>query len=64
MTDETKKAPDRPAIERALREAGLSARQAKRLLSGGWSLVAGEEEQLLAELDDLKARFSELLSQK
>ncbi|MBI3776770.1 MAG: hypothetical protein HY273_14710 [Gammaproteobacteria bacterium] len=62
MTD--KQTPDRPAVEKALRECGLSARQAKKLLSGGWKLLSSEEEQLLAELDDLKVRFSELLSQK
>jgi hypothetical protein len=56
--------PDRPAVEKALRECGLSSRQAKKLLSGGWRLIVDENEALLAELDDLKSRFSELLSQK
>lgn len=59
-----KQTPDRPAIEKALRDAGLSARQAKKILSGGWRLVAGDEAELLAEIDDLKNRFNDLLSQK
>lgn len=35
--------PDRRAVERALRGAGLSGRQAKRLLAGGWRLAFSAE---------------------
>jgi hypothetical protein len=54
-----RKTPDRPTIERVLREAGLSSRQAKKLLSGGWKLLRGdnaEEEEAIADaLDALRA---------
>jgi hypothetical protein len=49
--------PDRPAIERALRAAGLSARQAKKLLAIGWKGVVGER---TAEHAELLARIAEL----
>ena len=51
MTAE-RKTPDRPAIERALRQAGLSSRQSKRLLSGGWRLVVGDDGEEEAEIVD------------
>ncbi len=49
--------PTRPEIERVLREAGLSHRQARKLLSVGWRGVVGERQ---AESDELKQRLSEL----
>jgi hypothetical protein len=51
--------PDKRDVERALREAGLSARQAKRLLSGGWRALAPDDpldaEALLIRLEALVA---------
>jgi hypothetical protein len=41
--------PDKRAVERVLRDAGLSARQAKRLIGGGWPALARDVE------DDLPA---------
>jgi len=56
-----KKTPDRPTIEQALRSAGLSSRQAKKLLSGGWRLVVGaeaaEEDELLEAIEGMRARL-------
>ena len=49
--------PSRPEIERALRAAGLSNRQAKKLLAIGWRGVVGER---LAEESELRARIQEL----
>jgi hypothetical protein len=51
--------PDKRDVERALREAGLSARQATRLLSGGWRALAPDDpldaEALLIRLEALVA---------
>lgn len=49
--------PERRLIERALRDAGLSARQAKRLLSAGWQALVDERR---AEVDELRAQIDEL----
>jgi hypothetical protein len=49
--------PDRPEIERLLRQAGLSHRQARKLLSVGWRGVVGEQQ---AEHDELKQKLAEL----
>jgi hypothetical protein len=43
-------------IEKALRETGLSARQAKKLFSAGWQAVVGEEQ---AHLELEKMRLEE-----
>jgi hypothetical protein len=51
--------PDRRTLERALREAGLSARLAKRLLSAGWPALVGEHQ---AERDELRAQLADLTS--
>ncbi len=52
--------PDKREVERVLRAAGLSARQAKRLLSGGWRALAPDDpldaEALLLRLEALVAR--------
>ena len=52
--------PDKREIERALRAAGLSGRQAKRLLSGGWRALAPDDpldaEALLIRLEAMVAR--------
>lgn len=56
--DEVEKAPrslpDKRAIERALRAAGLSPRQSKKLLSGGWRAVANDngESDLIEALEE------------
>lgn len=51
--------PDKRDVERALRDAGLSARQAKRLLSGGWRALAPDDpldaEALLIRLEAMVA---------
>jgi len=44
--------PNRPEIAKALRKAGLSSRQVKRLLYGGWKLVVSEEQLLLENIED------------
>lgn len=55
--------PSRRVIEKALRDAGLSHRQSRKMLSVAWPLVVGEAkaeaEKLQAELDDLRALFAE-----
>lgn len=53
--------PSRPEIEKVLREAGLSVRQAKRLLSEGWRGVVGEREAEAAELRDRMVELESLL---
>jgi hypothetical protein len=49
--------PDKRAAERALRGAGLSARQAKRVLSGGWRALgadaAADPDDMVDMLEDL-----------
>lgn len=54
--------PSRRDVERALREAGLSHRQARKLLGVAWRHVVGEAQaeadELRAELADLKAAFT------
>jgi hypothetical protein len=54
--------PSRRDVERALREAGLSHRQARKLLGVAWRHVVGEAraeaEELRAELEELKAAFT------
>jgi hypothetical protein len=63
--NEQRKTPDRPTIEKALRAAGLSSRQAKKLLSGGWRLIVGEEAEAEAELlDRLEAMKTQLFDRK
>ena len=47
----------RPEIEKVLRAAGLSHRQARKLLAKGWAAVAGERQ---AELAELEAKLLEL----
>jgi hypothetical protein len=48
--------PTRRDVERALREAGLSNRQARKFVSAGWPALVGEAQ---AELDDLRALIEE-----
>ena len=47
----------RPDIEAVLRQAGLSHRQARKLLAIGWKGVVGERQ---AENDELKERIAQL----
>jgi hypothetical protein len=57
--------PDKREVERTLRATGLSARQAKRLLSGGWRALDpnappdGDADALLAKLEALATRLRE-----
>ena len=53
--------PDRPTTEKLLRKAGFSSRQAKRLLSGGWKLVVGEEQAANDEMIELVDQIREKL---
>lgn len=53
-------APDIRSIETVLREAGLTRRQAKALLAGGWRALVGEAR---AEADELKLELDLLRSQ-
>jgi hypothetical protein len=54
--------PERKAVKVALREAGLSARQADSLLRGGWSALVGatkaEAEELREALDAMQRRLT------
>ncbi len=49
--------PTRIAVERALRQVGLSARQARRFVAVGWPAVVGEVQ---ADRDDLAAQLARL----
>ena len=53
--------PSRRDVERAVRAAGLSHRQARKLMSS-WKLVVGEaqaeNDELRAELEDLRERIN------
>jgi hypothetical protein len=51
--------PPRREVERALRAAGLSRRQAKRFISVGWPALVGEAQ---AEMDELRAQLDDLRS--
>jgi hypothetical protein len=51
--------PTRRDVERALRECGLSHRQARKFVSAGWPLVVGEQQ---AELDELKTLLADMAS--
>ena len=53
--------PTKLEIERALKAAGLSCRAAKKLLSGGWRLVVGDEAAMQAELEEKLDQLSERL---
>lgn len=46
--------PDRRSIERALRAAGLSHRQARKFISAGWPSLVDEAR---AEVDELQAQL-------
>lgn len=58
MTD--KKLPDKRTIEKILRENGLSNRQAKKLVAGGYPLLVSEEQLLIDEVQELKELLSGL----
>jgi len=51
--------PPRETVKQALREAGLSARQTRAILRGGWRELVGEAE---AERDELREVIAELTS--
>lgn len=51
--------PSKRDIEKALRTAGLSARQSKKLLSRGWSAIAADDDQ--AELAEQLENFAKKL---
>ncbi len=55
------KLPDKRAVEKALRECGLSSRQARKVIAGGWKLLLDENDALIDELGELKERFDKLL---
>lgn len=63
MADEVNQprpAPSRRDAERALRELGLSARQAKRIIAAGWAAAfkdAGEADELIEALEASIARL-------
>jgi hypothetical protein len=52
--------PEKRHIERALRDAGLSARQAKRLLSGGWRALGADDDDLPSMLRRTAAALERL----
>lgn len=49
--------PERRVIERALCGAGLTRRQAKRLISVGWPALVDERR---AEIDEVRAQLEDL----
>lgn len=49
--------PDRRAVEAALREAGLSHRQARKFVSAGWRALVDATE---AEAIELRQRIADL----
>jgi hypothetical protein len=51
--------PSRREVEAALRQVGLSHRQAKKLISAGWPALVGEAE---AEAEELRERIEALES--
>ncbi len=53
--------PTRRDVERALRECGLSHRQARKFISAGWSALVGEQQAELDELRELVAQRSDTL---
>lgn len=57
----TTQPPDKRVIEKALRDAGLSSRQARKVISGGYKLLLDEESALIDELEELKSRFDTLI---
>ena len=61
MEEKKKQLPDRKIVERALRDIGLSSRQAKKLLSSNWRLIVGEEEAQNDEALELLERLQEKL---
>lgn len=49
--------PERRAVKQALRELGLSDRQVRALLSGGWKSLVGERD---AEVEELKEALADM----
>ena len=49
--------PPRETVKQALREAGLSVRQTRAILRGGWRELVGESE---AERDELREVIADL----
>lgn len=47
--------PSKRQLEHVLRDAGLSARQAKKLLSGGYSALGAEDDNLAEIAEQLDA---------
>lgn len=50
--------PTRRDLEKALRDAGLSHRQARKFVSAGWPAIVGDEQAELDEMRDLLGRLS------
>jgi hypothetical protein len=61
---EGRAAPSRRDAERALRDVGLSARQAKRVISGGWAAAFKEDAGDAAELLEALQQFTDRLRGK
>lgn len=57
MPDQVEGLPSRRDVEKALRGAGLSHRQARKMLATSWRAVVGEAR---AEADELRAELEEL----
>ena len=62
MVDE-RELPTRKAVEQALRQIGLSHRQARKFVAVGWPALVGdvqaERDELRAQLDDLAAKLAQ-----
>lgn len=54
--------PTRTTVERALREVGLSARQARRFVAVGWPALVGEIQGERDALADQLARLTKLVA--
>jgi hypothetical protein len=58
VADRVSAVPGKRDLEHALRAAGLTARQAKRLLSRGYTAIARDDER--DELEEMVAKADEL----
>lgn len=64
MSERLPTLPERRVAREALRNAGLSSRQADALLRGGWSALVGAAAAEAAELQDKLAELADRLTRE